>query len=132
TWREESRAEFDARGLAMLEVTNSRGLVTVSPSRDGRIHLTALKIARSNDKSRSLRYARETTVLHEVRDGALVLQVRYPQRQSENIGLWQLLHGGFEFPHIEVRLAIEAPAELAIVLSSTSGDLETDGIAGEQ
>lgn len=131
TSREQSEARFDAAGIQGLTVSNSRGLVAVRRSHDGAIHLTALKISRASERPAAARSARETQVLSSVENGRLVVRVQYGQRQSIRVNVWDMFHG-FEFPRVEVRLAIEVPENLPVSLSSTSGDLETEDLAGEQ
>ncbi len=131
TSREQSEARFDAAGITGLTVSNSRGLVTVTRSRDRAIHLTALKIARASDRQIASRSARETQVLSTVEDGRLMVRVRYPQRQAIRVNVWEMFRG-FELPRVEVRLAIEIPEDLPVSLGSTSGDLETEDLSGDQ
>jgi hypothetical protein len=132
TLREQSQQVVEARGLTGLRVENPRGLVQVSPSRDGRIHLTALKLSNSRISVRSQEFARETRVETSTEAGRFVVRVRYPQRQMLHTSLSQLLRGEFDLPRIEVRLALEVPPRLPVELESASGDLETSGLTGPQ
>jgi DUF4097 and DUF4098 domain-containing protein YvlB len=130
--REESRQVVEARGLTGLRVENPRGLVQVSPSQDGRIHLTALKLTTSRMSSRAVEFARGTRVETSTESGRFVVRVHYPQRQTLHASLSQLFKGEFDLPRVEVRLALEVPPNLPVDLETTSGDLETSGLAGSQ
>ena len=132
TLREQSQQVVEARGLTGLRVENPRGLVQVGPSRDGRIHLTALKVTTSRMSSRADEFARETRVETSTESGRYVVRVRYPQRQMLNASLMQLFRGEFDLPRVEVRLALEVPPRLAVELETASGDLETSDLSGTQ
>jgi DUF4097 and DUF4098 domain-containing protein YvlB len=132
TLREQSQQVVEARDLKGLRVENPRGLVQVSPSRDGRIHLTALKLTTSRMSSRAQDFARGTRVETSTESGRFVVRVHYPQRQTLHASLAQLFKGEFDLPRIEVRLSLEVPPNLPVELETTSGDLETSGLAGAQ
>jgi DUF4097 and DUF4098 domain-containing protein YvlB len=130
--REQSQQVLEARGLRGLRVENPRGLVQVGPSRDGRIHLTALKVTTSRMSSRAQEFARGTRVETSTESGRFVVRVRYPQRQRLHASLSQLFKGEFDLPGVEVRLSLEVPPNLPVDLETTSGDLQTSGLAGAQ
>jgi hypothetical protein len=130
--REQSRQVVEARGLTGLRVDNPRGLVQVSPSRDGRIHLTALKLTTGRMSSRAQEFARGTRVETSTESGRFVVRVQYPQRQRLQASLSQLFRGDFDLPRVEVRLSLEVPPSLPVDLETASGDLETSGLAGTQ
>jgi DUF4097 and DUF4098 domain-containing protein YvlB len=130
--REQSQQVVEARGLTGLRVENPRGLVEVRPSRDGRIHLTALKLASSRVSSRAEEFARGTRVETSTESGRFVVRVRYPQRQMLRASFSQLLRGELDLPRVEVRLSLEVPSRLPIDLETASGDLETTDLAGTQ
>ena len=132
TVREQSRQVVEARDLTGLRVENPRGLVQVSPSRDGRIHLTALKLTTSRMSSRAQEFARGTRVETSTESGRFVVRVHYPQRRTLHASLLQLLRGEFDLPNVEVRLSVEVPPSLTVDLETASGDLETTGLAGPQ
>ena len=132
TAREQSRATVEARGVTVLRVENPRGLVQVRPSTDGRIHLTALKLSSASESWRAEQWARETRVETSIEGGRYVVRVRYPQRQAIRVNLFRLFKGDFDFPGVEVRLAFEIPARLAVQLETASGDLESFDLAGPQ
>ena len=132
TLREQSQQSVEARGVALVRVENPRGLVQVRPSADGRIHLTALKIARSSDRAKAVEFARDTRVETRTEAGRYVVVVRYPQRQVVRVNFWDLFRDHYQFPEIEVRLALEVPASLPVSLKTTSGDLETTDLVGPQ
>ena len=56
--------------------------------------------------------------------------MQYPQHQEVRVGLWQMMAGDFDFPGVEVRLALTVPRALPVTLRSTSGDLFTEDIEG--
>ncbi len=130
--REQSQQVVEARGLTGLRVENPRGLVQVGPSRDGRIHLTALKLTTSRMSSRAQEFARGTRVETSTESGRFVVRVHYPQRQTLHASLSQLFRGELDLPRVEVRLSLEVPPNLPVDLETTSGDLETSDLAGSQ
>ncbi len=132
TLREESQLTVDARGLAGLEVHNPRGLVEVRPSGDGRIHVTALKLSTASERARAERFSQLTRVETSTERGRFVVRVRYPQNQAIRVNFWRFLKGEFDFPGVEVRLAILVPPDLSTELESASGELRTFDLAGRQ
>jgi len=130
--REQSRLDVEARGIGSLRVENPRGWIQVGPSRDGRIHLTALKLVRSRSTRQAHEFSRETSVETSTEAGQFVVHVRYPQRRRVYASLGQLFRGELDLPRVEVRLALEVPARLPLRLESSSGDLETTGLTGSQ
>jgi hypothetical protein len=132
TLREQSQRDLDAAGIESVTVENPRGTVHVSAGEPGRIRVTALKIARGNDRATAEDFARETRVTLSTEGGRCRIAVRYPQRRQVKVGLWEMMSGEFEFPGVEVRLTLTMPRNLPITLRSTSGDLFTREIAGRQ
>ncbi len=130
--REESRQTAEARGLTSLRVENPRGLVRISPSADGRIHVTALKISRGRPTARLRDFTRDTRVEISAANGRCAVEVRYPQRQVIRATWAQLFGGELDVPRVEVRLAIEVPPALGVGVATTSGDVEVSGIGGPQ
>ena len=131
TRREQSERVIDTQGIRSIRVENGRGFVRVRGGSGSRIRLTALKIVRALDSERSTEFARETKVVTDLDRGNLVVRVRYPQRESVHVSLWQMF-SGCELPKVEVRLGLEVPDGLPLTLVSTSGDLETEGLSGSQ
>ena len=132
TLREQSERDLDAAGIASLAVENPRGAVSVSPASGSSIRVSALKIVRAHDVETAREFARETQVLLSTQGGRCRIAVRYPQHRQVRVGLWQMMSGDFEFPGVEVRLALTVPRELPVSLRSTSGDLTTDELGGRQ
>jgi len=132
TLREQSGQVVEARGLTGLRVENPRGLVEVGPSRDGRIHLTALKLTTSRMSEQARGFARDTRVETSIERGRYVVRVRYPQRETLHASLAQLFRGELDLPRVEVRLALEVPSRLAVELATASGDLRTTDLEGVQ
>lgn len=132
TYREQSELVVDAAGLHGLLVENPRGRVEVRPSGDGRLHLTALKIVRSPERSRAQALAREIRVETSTESGRFAVRVRYPQRQSVQLSFWDLLSVGVTLPRLEVRLALAVPGGMPVTLVSASGDLWTEGMSAPQ
>src|SRR5262249_41054418 len=110
---------------------NPRGETTVRASRDGRIHLVAVKILRHSERRGAAELSRATTLEADPQSGVLRLSVRYPQRRAIPLGGWGLVKG-IEIPEIEVRLALEVPPATRVTLQSASGDLRTAGLSGHQ
>jgi hypothetical protein len=130
TWREQARKVVEPLGVRHLRVENARGKIEVRPSADGKLHITAIKVVRAEDRATARELARATRVETVTRDGRYSVRVTYP-RQTVRINVWESLKGA-SFPRIEVQFAIEAPARLPITLESTSGDLITHGLHGPQ
>ncbi len=129
--REQSSRDWDAAGISRIEVSNARGLVSLTPSRDGRIHLVALKLVRHGRPAESAELARKTRVEAGRTGDRLWIHVTYPQRREIRVGILDLMHG-IEIAQAEVRLSIEAPATFALDLETSNGDLESDGFTGAQ
>jgi DUF4097 and DUF4098 domain-containing protein YvlB len=91
-----------------------------------------VKVVRTSDRRTAQGFARETKVALSTEGGRCRITVSYPQRRPVRVGLWQMLSGDFEFPGVEVRLAISVPPDLPLDLRSTSGDLITEEMAGRQ
>jgi DUF4097 and DUF4098 domain-containing protein YvlB len=130
-WREQSEKVVDAGALKGVRVENARGLITARRGDRSNLRLTAVKIARGRDREQAMKFARETQVTTATEDGRFVVRVRYPQRQMLRVSFFDLF-GGFEFPRVEVRLALEVPGGMPVWLNSTSGDLETESLSGTQ
>jgi hypothetical protein len=128
---EQSERVLDAGGLSRLEVANARGLISVRRGAEGRIRLTALKIVTRGDREHARELADATLVRTTVEGGRLDVRVEYPQHRQIRIGFWDLFCGR-ETPQVEVRLAFEVPRSLAVSLKSSSGDLTTAQLAGDQ
>ncbi len=133
---ERSDRVVEARGIRVLEVDNARGDVRVTPSADGRIHLTALKIARGRDKAEAERYAAQISVTAGAQGERYAVRVSYPKRVDVRINFWDLLAGredGDDIgPSHELRLVLEVPPATELNLKSVSGDLATRDMAGPQ
>ena len=129
-WREQSRRVEPAAGLEQLVVENARGRIDVRPSPDENLHVTALKIARAASTSDAQKIARTATVEIEHDGPRYVVRVRYPRHESVRVNFWD----GFDLslPRLEVRLTIQVPARLAVQLQSSSGDVLTQDLEGEQ
>jgi hypothetical protein len=129
-WRETSERVLSASGLRAVRIENPSGLIQVRPSRDGQVHVTALKVIRG-DASDHDRLARGSRVEIGTDAGVLELQVSYPSNIRVQLDFWDLFKG-FEFPRVEVRLSVDVPPGLPITLSSASGDLSSDGLVAAQ
>lgn len=129
--REEARQTVAVHDFTSLRVENSRGDVELGPSADGQIHLTALKLIRSNSADESRRLAGQLRVDTGIESGQFVIRVRYPREHSVHIGLWDLF-GDFELPTAEVRLGLQVPRGLPASVRTLSGDIRTDGVAAAQ
>jgi len=130
TIREQSRFERDANGVTSVRIENSRGLVDVRPSTDGRLKIVALKIARSVSSSVAHELASGTIVETDLIDGEFQVRVKYPRHRVQ-LSLWNDFSSS-SIPNVNVRLAIEVPAQLPTVVSTASGDVATHGIEGFQ
>lgn len=129
--RQSSERSFDAAGIASVRVENTRGRVTVTRSPDGKVHLTTLKIVRTGDRERSRRIADALEVTTGVADRVLDVRVRYPERTSVHMSLWQLLRG-YDLPRVEMRLSLQVPDPIAVHVATASGDVLTENLHGAQ
>jgi len=130
TLREQSRLDVERRGLDVIEIRNSRGRIDISPSTDGRIHLTALKIVRLTSQSRAREVA-DAIEVETVRSGDRYrVVVHYPERMSLRLGFLQAL-SGWESSY-EVRIAAQVPPDLSVDAHSSSGEIASDGITALQ
>lgn len=128
--RSEKTAEV--RGLAGLDVDNSRGRVEIRPSTDGRLHLVATRIFRMGDAASARRYAEQTSVLSGPRGTRYAVDVRYPRRIETGFSLFDLFseHGRrrFRMPSIEVVLELQVPAGLPVRVTTASGDVQASAL----
>lgn len=135
-YTEQSDGVFEARGVRVVEVANSRGDVDVTPSPDGRIHVTAIKTCRGNTRADAERHAREITVEAGIRGDRCVIVVHYPRRTDIKVNLWDVLAGRGDSddwkPRHEVQLRVQVPAALPLSAESVSGDLGVRGLSGRQ
>ena len=129
-WRESSERVLPATGLRAVRIENPSGLIQVRPSRDGRVHVTALKVIRG-DAGDHDRLARGSRVEIGTDAGVLDLQVSYPSNIRVQLNFWDLFKG-FEFPRVEVRLSVDVPPGLPVTLTSASGDLSSEGLVAPQ
>lgn len=127
---EVSEQTLDPAGWQSLEILNPRGEVVVRASRDGRVHLTAVKVV-CGIEGRRAELSRDTRVETRRQGGTYVVEVLYPRRTDVRIGFWDLFKD-FHFPRVEVRLALEVPAGMPLTLRGSSSDLTTEGMTGLQ
>lgn len=95
---------------AALAVDNARGDVLLSPSTDGRIHVSAVETAHVPDNEKNRAFAAVRPRL-EVRGDAATLTV--PGRE-----------------HVEVRLAVSLPPGVAPTVRTHHGDVSASGLEG--
>ncbi len=129
--RERSSRSMDATGVRSVRAENRHGDVTATPSPDGKIHVTAVKVVRSGSRAESERMARDLGV--EILTGAdeVAVKVRYPSRRSIRIGFWDLF-SDFQVPSAEIRLELQVPRGVTLAVRNSSGDIRTEGLAGPQ
>lgn len=133
---ERSDRVVEAAGIRALEVDNSRGDVQVTPSPDGRLHVTAVKITRGRDRAEAERFAAAITVTARTEGDRYVIRVTYPRRVDIRVNFWDLVSGkadeeDFGQSH-ELRLLLQAPPATRLDLHSVSGDLVSRDMAGPQ
>jgi DUF4097 and DUF4098 domain-containing protein YvlB len=129
-WREQSRRVEPADGVTLLVVDNARGRIDVRPSADGKLHITALKVARAASQSEAQKVARTASVEIQREGARYTVRVKYPRKESVRVNFWE----GFDLsvPRLEVQLAVEVPPTMAIQLNASSGDLYTQDLHGQQ
>jgi hypothetical protein len=119
-WREQSRRLEPAEGLELLVVDNARGRIDVRPSGDGKLHITALKIARGATEAEAKKLAKTAGVELAQEGARYVVKVKYPRKESVHVNFWESFD--LSIPRLEVRLTVEVPASLAVQLNASSGD----------
>ena len=125
TRREQGVSTVEARGLSGVTVESERAFVRLRRSPDAAIHLTALKVLHSPQEPRVAELARGIRVETSTEGGRYVVRVRYPERRQIRVSFWDLIRGDFEFPRVELRLALDVPAGLPVSVRSSSGDVES-------
>ncbi len=125
------------QGLRSLVIENPRGWVHLRPSPDGQLRVAAIKVCRAESQARARRFATETSV-HAGREGDLyAVRVTYPRKVDVRISFWDLFkesnweNGGF-LPRSEVRLVVDVPTGLPVRVTTASGDLDSEALAGAQ
>lgn len=135
-WTERSDRDVDARDLKVLEVDNPRGDVLVTASADGRLHVTAIKIARGRDQAEARGHAREIQVTAGAEGDRYTIRVEYPQRVDVRVNFWDLLFSGHDDrdvgPTHQLDLQLQVPEALEVRVVTTSGDVTTRGLSGRQ
>jgi hypothetical protein len=136
TYSERSVLVAESRGLTALEVENSRGQVKLEASEDGRVHLSAVKACHMRDESEARRYAARTSVQAGPVGDRYVVRVHYPDRIESRLNFWDLFsergRRNFNLPTIEVLLVVRVPAGMRARVSTVSGDVASEGLAGAQ
>jgi DUF4097 and DUF4098 domain-containing protein YvlB len=131
--REQSERTVEARGFKALEVINARGRVDLTPSPDGKLHVTALKIVRGVGRERAQALARGIVVETGIRDDRYVVEVRYQKRRSIRVNFWDLFKAhGVDLPGYEVRVTCQVPRGLPVTVRESSGDIRSEGLVGAQ
>lgn len=132
-WREQSEKTVEVRGFRTVEIVNARGRTEFSPSTDGRLHVTALKIVRVKGQDRARELAREIVVDAGPQGDRYRIEVHYPKNRHIRIDLSDLFKvDGVNVPAYEVRIHCRVPAALAVEARATSGDIRSDSLAGSQ
>ncbi|MBI5168325.1 MAG: DUF4097 family beta strand repeat protein [Candidatus Eisenbacteria bacterium] len=133
-YAERSDQTLSPAGLSGLVLDNPRGLVRIRPSTDGQLHVTAIKICRLQREEDSRRYARETAVESRAENGRWAVRVTYPKRIKAQIDFWDFFRSRSQhemrFPLVEVQVLIEAPPAWAARVTTVSGDVDVEGLAG--
>jgi DUF4097 and DUF4098 domain-containing protein YvlB len=129
--RETSEKFVESAGIGGIRVENSRGQVDIRPSADGRIHLIAIKEVDAWSESGKRHLADETLVTTATESGVFTVRVSYSGSNSIHINIWDAFHGQ-ELPHCAVKLTLEVPARLPVVIQTSSGDVSTAGLMGMQ
>ena len=129
--RQQSSRDWDARTLTGIQVENPSGDIRVSPSRDGRVHLVALKLIRNASAQDAERLSRERQLVADLDSGELRITVRYPTGRQIRLNVWDLMRH-IQWPEFDLKLALEIPAGLGVSLKSASGDLQTQALTGRQ
>lgn len=125
-----SQRSISATGLKGLRVFNRSGRVRLQPSADGQIHLTAVKVLHGAGRDRD-RLSSGTRVDATEEQGVYVVRVTYPQGATVRVNLWDLF-SSFEMPRVEVELTLDVPGSLPVQVTTSSGDVESNDIAGPQ
>ena len=128
--REATQRTVPGTGLKGLSVFNRGGRVLLQPSRDGQLHLTAVKVLHGAGRDRD-RLASGTRVNATQEQGVYVVRVTYPQGAMVHVNLWDLL-SSFEMPRVDVELTLEVPGSLPVQVTTSSGDVESNDLAGPQ
>ena len=132
-WREQSEKTVEVRGFGTLEVINARGRIEFTPSPDGKLHVTALKIVRVEGLDRAKELARDIVVEAGADGDRYRIEVRYPKHRNIHIDFWDFFKvDGVNVPVYEVRLTCQVPGSLAIEARETSGDIRSEGLPGSQ
>ncbi len=130
---ERSDQVVDATGLSAIELHNTRGLVKLRPSTDGKLHVAAIKICRLQRSDDVAKYMAQTTVVSRSEGGRWVVRVNYPRRIESRIDFWKVFtehSGGLEFPLLEVQLLVDAPPGWGASVVTASGDVDVTGMSG--
>ncbi len=137
TLQERSERTEAAAGLRQLVVENARGWVHLRPSTDGQLHVSAVKVCRAESPARAREFATQTHVAAG-RDGdQYAVRVTYPRKVDVRISFWDIFKeenwsNGSLLPRSEVRLVIDVPPGVRVRATSSSGDLDSEGLPNPQ
>lgn len=133
--RERSDGTEPAAGLRRVVVESARGSVNVRPSTDGKLHVAAIKVCRAETAARVRKYARETSVQAGREGDTYAIRVTYPRKVELKVSFWDLFkdetweNGGL-LPRVEVQLVLDVPAGMDVRVTTTSGEVDIEGMAG--
>ena len=130
TLKKEVKKKYILEGEVRLVVKNAKGQ-TIVVGKDGldAIHIlaTQIVITKSEEKAREL-MDRLTFEIESEGDEVRIIS-RYPDRHKEEKSIWSFFKGLKHRTAIDYM--IEVPAEFAVGVYSTSGDVEVSSIEGD-
>jgi len=130
TVHEKGELSLSTAGVERILVKNARGTVTARAGKGQKIQMTAIKNVRARDDEQAREMAREIEVETDHDGTTLVISVSYPKRTTMRVNFWDF--SSLRWPRVDVDLTLEIPAKLPVDFRSASGDLFTQGLAGDQ
>lgn len=125
--RESVEKSIPAEGRNVIQISNPNGLIQLRPGSGPDVSLEAKKIAKAKDEDEARSMAEEAKVRIVEGPDEIEIRVEMPSRLKRGMGLCELL-GFSKSRHVTVELYVEVPPSMEVVLSTTSGDVDVEGV----
>lgn len=115
--------------MTVIKVSNPNGLIKIRPGDGDFVELEAKKIVKAKNEEEGKALAEDLRVHVSEGRTELEIEVEIPSRYRGGSGIGELL-GFSKRVQASVELFIEVPSSMKVLLSSTSGDIDVEGMGG--
>lgn len=116
--RDEWTKTFELAADGRVEIANTNGTVEVEPSRDGKVHVRAERIAKGGTEEGARDVLKRVEIKETVEAGLVRLETKTPSG------------GLFSSGHARVDYYVEVPSAASVRIGNTNGRISVRGIAG--